>query len=43
MPAILKRLATVTLLLATTLLLLTASGGSYIRGELLLDIQKTIK
>jgi len=29
MPAILKRLATVTVLLATTLLLLTASGGSY--------------
>ena len=40
---ILKRLATVTVLLATTLLLLTASGGSYMRGELLLDIQKTIK
>ena len=42
MPAILKRLATVTVLLAT-LLLLTASGGSYMRGELLLDIQKTIR
>ena len=43
MLAILKRLATVTVLLATTLLLLTASGGSYMRGELLLDIQKTIR
>jgi len=43
MPAILKRLATVIVLLATTLFLLTASGGSYTRDELLLDIQKTIK
>jgi hypothetical protein len=43
MPAILKRLATVTVLLVTTLFLLTASGGSYMRGELLLDIEKIIK
>jgi hypothetical protein len=43
MPAILKRLATVTVLLVTTPFLLTASGGSYTRGEMLLDIQKTIK
>ena len=43
MPAILKKLASVTVLLVTTLFLLTASGGSYMRGEPLLDIQKTIK
>ena len=43
MTAILKRLVTVTILLVTTMFLLTASGGSDMRAELLLDIQKTIK